>query len=503
MTLRRQLTLQIAATIVGMLLLSAASLWGLNGLHQDFGAALESYQDLRSLYEVGAHLSTAKALLAASQPARGPALAEVERALGNLQLFAPPDAARQRSPARHAHRRELEDALRKSLADAVVRLRTTDPAGTPQSESAARSAYLDRATAHIPALAAEIRRSIEESQQAAESKRRATMLIVGVLSAAILLLAVLIGVSEYRGVMIPLHQLSQGVRTIAAARFTGRLDPRGHGEFVSLANDFNQIATQLDDLYRDLEQKVAQKSRDLVRSERLASVGYLAAGVAHEINNPLAIIAGHAELSLAQLAKQHDAQTAAEAERTLQVICEESFRCKQITEKLLSLSRPGPETRSPVSLAALAQNVIAIVTALKPYQDRKLTLDVQTPDATILATEGEIKQVVLNLVLNALEATPPNTGEVRITIARANDQIELSVQDNGRGMALETLNHIFEPFFTARRNGDPASPDTPPRGTGLGLSITHAIVQSHGGTITAQSPGEGKGSRFTVHFPIA
>ena len=114
---------------------------------------------------------------------------------------------------------------------------------------------------------------------------------------------ILLGVLQYRSVTRPLRRLSEGVRKIAAGQFSGRVRGAegGRDEFASLARDFNRMAEELDGLYRELERKVEAKSRELVRSERLAGVGYLAAGVAHEINNPLGIIAGYAEYSLSLL----------------------------------------------------------------------------------------------------------------------------------------------------------------------------------------------------------
>src|SRR5204863_8459420 len=114
-------------------------------------------------------------------------------------------------------------------------------------------------------------------------------------------------------------------------------------EFSELAGEFNQMASELDGLYRELEAKVAAKSKELVRSERLASVGFLAAGVAHEINNPLSIISGYAELSLKRLldSDDNDPQSIAEAAQGLRIIRDESFRCKEITGKLLSLAKTG------------------------------------------------------------------------------------------------------------------------------------------------------------------
>lgn len=110
------------------------------------------------------------------------------------------------------------------------------------------------------------------------------------------------------------------------------------------------------------------------------------------------------------------------------------------------------------------------------------------------AVEAEMKQVVLNLTLNALQAVDPQRGEVEIRVIRRDRNVELTVIDNGRGMSTETLEQVFEPFFTQRRGVRQA-------GTGLGLSITHAILESHGGSIRAQSEGLGRGSKFIVELP--
>src|SRR4029077_3174337 len=130
----------------------------------------------------------------------------------------------------------------------------------------------------------------------------------------------------------PLRTLGQAVRAVAAGRFGSPIDEAGDREFALLARDFNRMATDLEELYRHLEQKVQIKSRELVRSERLASVGFLAAGVAHEIHNPLGIITGYGERALRQLEQQPESPEVRNAIKAITVMCEEAFRCKQITD---------------------------------------------------------------------------------------------------------------------------------------------------------------------------
>jgi signal transduction histidine kinase len=303
-----------------------------------------------------------------------------------------------------------------------------------------QAAYL-KVLGEVRQASTRITRSIDKAQERADRKQRLTYLAVGGLAGVMTIGAVLIGVMQYR----------------AVSRHT------------------------------ELEEQVAEKNRELVRSQRLASVGFLAAGVAHEINNPLGIITGFAEFTQERLKSAGDEETV----KALQAICDEAFRCKGITEKLLSMARSGETAKMPVDLSTVARDVISLTTVLKPYQGRRVQFSGEP--AVVSANEAELKQVVLNLLTNALEAID-DTGEVRVNVRRHDRAVELSVKDTGRGMSGATMNQIFEPFFTLPRNGR--------RGTGLGLSIAHAIVESHGGTIRATSEGEGRGSEFVVNLPI-
>jgi two-component system NtrC family sensor kinase len=318
---------------------------------------------------------------------------------------------------------------------------------------------------------------------------------------------------QYRTLVRPLMWLRAEMRRSAARNYRQPVRPLGDREFTEVAGFFNGLARELAELYLGMEQKIIDRSKELVRSERLASVGFLAAGVAHEINNPLSVISGYAEIAAKRLRRlllgsgdndaAHDVEADAEAEaQTLAAILDaqtivrdEAFRCKEITHRLLSLARGGGDGRERLCLDDVARQVIVLTKGLRNYKDRRIVLNFDSGESLeVLANPTEMKQVLLNLTVNALEAVPPGRGEVRITGQRLGEWIELSVEDNGKGMSWETLAHVFEPFFTAKRGaGEP--------GTGLGLSITHAIVENHGGRIRAESRGPGRGSRFTVTLP--
>lgn len=302
----------------------------------------------------------------------------------------------------------------------------------------------------------------------------------------------------YKWFANPLETLVRGSREVAGGNFNHRIQLATRDEMGELADAMNAMTERFREIKDDLNQQVKIQASQVVRSEQLASVGFLAAGVSHEINNPLASIAlcsesleGRLQELLAAVDAEH-ADDVQVARNYLQMIQREAFRCKQITEKLLDFARRGDSQRSNVELRELTTGVIEMVQHLGRYQDRQLTL---TDGAPVIASVNpqEIKQVVLNLVTNALESLESG-GAATVTIARRGDQAAIVVEDNGCGMNEEVRKHLFEPFFTRRRTGG---------GTGLGLSITHRIIEEHGGRIEADSEGPDRGSRFTVTLPAA
>ena len=173
------------------------------------------------------------------------------------------------------------------------------------------------------------------------------------------------------------------------------------------------------------------------------------------------------------------------------MIQEEAFRCKSITEKLLDFSRCDDIQRERTDLAGLIQGVVEMIRHMGKYRGKKIVF--QPREAVMAHVDGqEIKQVVLNLVVNALDSHGGRRHAADRRSGTADGMAEMVFTDNGCGMPPEVLENIFEPFFTKRRVG---------KGTGLGLSITHRIISQHHGEITATSPGEGQGATFTVRLP--
>jgi len=254
-----------------------------------------------------------------------------------------------------------------------------------------------------------------------------------------------------------------------------------------------------------LKDVTAQKrmEQQLVRSDHLASLGTLVAGIAHEVNNPLGIIAGYAEALLDRAGDPALARSEAfeDFPEYLRTIHREIFRCKGILQSLLEFARPASGTFREIDVNELTKEVLLLLkhrtTRLQHRIDLRLTRDLPK----IQADAGSLRQVLMNLLLNAISFTPPG-GEITIATAAhtgpvrpggAAGAIRLTVRDTGAGIQPEIVGKIFDPFFTTRPVGE---------GTGLGLTISHRIVEEHGGTIDVES-APGAGAAFTITLPAA
>jgi signal transduction histidine kinase len=330
----------------------------------------------------------------------------------------------------------------------------------------------------------------------------------------------------YRSVAHPIRDLERGALRVAKGDFDHRILVHSGDEIEDLAQAFNDMTERLRDMYRDLARQVNERSRQLVRSERLAGVGFLAAGVAHEINNPLASIAFCSEAldrrlaDLFQARKSEvggqkseirpptsdlrpptsdlrlptpgsDGQDQEIVSKYLKIIQDEALRCKAITRKLLEFSRGGERRRETTDVAELVQVVLDMVQTLPSYKGKEVVFE-PADKVTAWVNGQEIQQVFLNLVVNALESMEEG-GRLTISQGLRDGMVELVFTDTGCGMTSEVLENIFEPFFTRSRTG---------KGTGLGLSISHRIISQHGGDIEAASGGPDQGSAFTVRLPL-
>ena len=314
-----------------------------------------------------------------------------------------------------------------------------------------------------------------------------TMIVVGLFVALVFFC--------YRWILTPVRRLHAAASRVASGDYSYRLKLKGRDEMVELAEMFNKMTERFQTDKTKLDREVEERSRQLIRNERLAGVGFLASGIAHEINNPLQAIANAAESLTGRLkdgslgiqlpADDHDLLST-----YLGMIDREASRCQQITARVLDFARGtnGPKTRQ--DLTKVVAEVLDMVTHMSKLGNRKLVFDRSKPHFAEVSA-AEMKQVVLNLVANGLESMQ-DRGTMTIQIDDLVDELVLSVQDDGCGMTAATIQNLYEPFFTEKKNG---------KGTGLGLSITHRIVGDHGGRIEATSDGPGCGSTFRVHLP--
>lgn len=354
---------------------------------------------------------------------------------------------------------------------------------------------------HLDALPNDLRQRLEAYRDEVRVRYRSWIFLtwVGLMGAGLALAGLTF--FSYRWIFRPLRILINGSRRVAAGEFSHRIELDTHDEVAELAHAMNAMTQRFQTIRDDLDQQVKLRTKEVVRSEQLASVGFLAAGVAHEINNPLASIAWCAESLESRLHDlfHGDEDTLSETsrgeleilQRYMQTIQDEAFRCKGITERLLDFSRLGDVEKQQTDLTELIRTVIDMVKDLGKYRQKNIEFR-EGHSVYARVNSQEIKQVVLNLITNALDSLDAG-GTVDVRLQEVDGAAQLSVRDNGCGMTEEVRKHLFEPFFTRRRDG---------QGTGLGLSITYRIIEDHGGSLQAHSDGPGQGSLFRVTLPL-
>src|SRR5574341_970161 len=314
---------------------------------------------------------------------------------------------------------------------------------------------------------------------------------VAILLIALLLTAVLgtvVNIKLATSTATPIRTLERISKKMAQGDFSERIEVRGRDELASLGVAFNQMEERLKNALWSLEhaiEKLREKQAQLVEAEKLAAVGKLAAGIAHEINNPLTSVLTFSNLMLEQC-PQDDPRCG-----KLRMMARETVRARNIVRQLLNFGREIIIKTEPININRPVGEIIDSLNAQEAFKGIELVsnLAADLPDAH--ADPAQIGQVVLNMLLNAIHAvTPPGRVEVA---TRANGRfVELVISDSGQGIPAEHLNRIFDPFFTTKEMT---------KGTGLGLAVSYGIIKKHGGDIEVAS-AEGKGTTFTVRLPI-
>jgi len=345
---------------------------------------------------------------------------------------------------------------------------------------------------------------IDRSMQAG-----ATAIIVSL--GFVLLAAVGVSLFVHRLIYRPLRDLESGAKRIAEGNLEKPIPVRSDDEFGRLATSFNAMTQalrasqqELQQWNETLERKVEERTQALrvaqaeaVRGEKLASVGLLAAGIAHELNSPLTGI-----LTFTSLLRKNLPHGSAEAE-DLDLVIKETKRCAMIIRRLLDFAREKAPEKKFADLNRLVEDTVRIVEQPAQLQDIEIRLELDHSLPQVWLDANMIEQVVMNMLVNAQHAVA-QMGRITIRTRRAPEpkspapgaaavpMAEISIADTGCGIPENDLKRIFDPFFTSKEVG---------KGTGLGLSVSHGIVQSHGGLIEVESR-VGEGSTFRVFLPL-
>lgn len=343
------------------------------------------------------------------------------------------------------------------------------------------------------------------------SMRSSATTLAGISLGFVILAALSVSLLVHRFVYVPLRDLESASKRISSGNLDQTIPVRSDDEFGRLAASFNSMTAALKSSHLELrewgqtlEQKVQERTRELraaeaeaARGEKLASVGLLAAGVAHELNNPLTGI-----LTFSHLIRKKMPEGSQDAE-DMGLVIRETKRCAAIIRRLLDFAREKAPEKRFADLNVIVQDTVRILERPAHLSDIEIALDLDSALPAIWVDEDLIKQVVMNILVNAEHAIE-NGGAIVVRTRKhpkpmspepgieAVPMVELSIIDTGCGIAEKDLKRIFDPFFTTKEVG---------RGTGLGLSVSHGIVKAHGGTIKVEST-VGKGSTFSIYLPL-
>jgi two-component system NtrC family sensor kinase len=344
-----------------------------------------------------------------------------------------------------------------------------------------------------------------------QTMRADTRTIIGLSIGFIILAGFLVSYLVHRMVYLPLRDLEDGAARLAAGDLEKKIPVRRKDEFGQLTASFNSMTdalrkshVELEEWGRTLEHKVEEATHELhiaqaetARSEKLASVGLLAAGIAHELNNPLTGV-----LTFAYLVRKNVPDDSRDAE-DLDLVIRETKRCAGIIRRLLDFSREKTPEKTFSNLNKLIEETLLLIEQPAHIENIEIITDLDEQLPAVWLDENLIKQVIMNMLVNAQHAIE---GEGSITVktrvyadypppgpgSRSRSMAEITIADTGCGISADDLQRIFDPFFTTKGVG---------KGTGLGLSVSHGTVEAHGGAIEVESI-VGKGTEFRIYLPI-
>ena len=279
----------------------------------------------------------------------------------------------------------------------------------------------------------------------------------------------------------PLEELKRVIGRVSEGDLAARVD------FAKRNDDVGQLGQQFNEMIRQLEENRAEierlHQREMARAEHLATIGELAAGLAHEIRNPLAGIAGVVEVMGRELPPESSSRA------VLPEVHSEIQHIQAILNDLLVYARPRPPEFHPADLNATVEQAVFLARQQVRTKPIEITLEPEKRLPGILHDPVQVQQVILNLLLNGIQAIS-NQGKIEVALRQEREYAVVRIRDNGKGISRESLPRIFKPFFTTRKEG-----------TGLGLPLARGIVESHKGRIEVTSE-PGRGTQFEVWLPI-
>lgn len=310
-----------------------------------------------------------------------------------------------------------------------------------------------------------------------------------------------IGIFVRRSVSRPVRALVDGTKKIATGNLGYTLKIDSKDEIGELADSFNRMTKDLEEAQKELREwsKVLEKrveertfelkktQEQLVQSEKLASLGKLAAGIAHEINNPLTGVLTYSSLLL------KDEKVDPQMKEDLEVIVNETTRCRRIVKGLLEFARQTEPSKSPADINKVLEETLSLIQHQAIFHNVKVEKKLREALPKVMVDVDQIKQVFVNIILNAAEAmSQGGTLTIESDLDSEKRFVLISFTDTGCGISEENLSKIFDPFFTTKRSG---------KGTGLGLSVSYGIIQRHNGFLEVKSQ-LGKGSTLTIKLPL-
>ncbi len=320
-----------------------------------------------------------------------------------------------------------------------------------------------------------------------DAVRRQTVLTFAGVSVAGMALALIIASLLSNGILKPIRHLAMAARDIASGKIDTRVDvapstPGVPDELTELAEAFNSMADSI--VERDV--KLQENARKMTESKKLATLGQLAAGIAHEINNPLGGIVMYSHMLREELVRPENREN-------VEKIGREADRCKKIVKGLLDFARQTKPERTESNINHVLKEVIALVVHQAMFRNIEIDNDHNPSIPLVDIDVTQMEEVFMNIILNAAQAMDGRGKIATVTsIAPGGSYIEIVISDTGPGIPQEHIDKIFEPFYTTKEIG---------RGTGLGLSIAYGIVERHHGSIRVESE-EGKGTTFFILIPI-